>query len=233
MADTLSWCGKTLHVSAQQVCSFEDLAISAGVKTKTQTQDGVERVQEDGLSAASITFTVRLARALGVDVNAEVGDWMSLLRAKRTGNLVIGGRDLLGVPFMLTDVQVSNMRMASDGTMTGADAELTFKECIVPGASNAASGGGGGGDDGGGGGSSVSTKSKKSSTTANAADDTNLFDRAIAEAKSRLEAAGGTASNLGGVSGYSSSVTKAISNVVAIAKQSTTVSARKSVVLKY
>lgn len=228
MADTLRWCGKTLQVSAQQVCSFEDLAISAGVKTKTQSQDGVERVQEDGLNAASITLTVRLSRALGVDVSAEVSDWMGMLRAKRTGNIVLGGRDLFGVPFMLTDVEVSNVRMAPDGSLSYAEAALTFKECIVPGASYGGSGGGG--YDDGGGSRTVSTKSKKSSTTSSSASEGNFFERAIAEAKSRLESSGGTASNLGGVSGYSASVTKTISNVVALAKQATTITSKKSVV---
>ena len=228
MADTLSWCGKTLRVSAQQINSFENLAISAGVKTKTESQDGVDRVQEDGLNAVSITLTVRLARSLGVDVYAEVSEWMRMLREKRTGNLVVGGRDLFGVPFMLTDAQVSSVRMAPDGTMTYAEAALTFKECIVPSASSSGGGGGEVYDDGGG--QAVSTKSKKSSTTKSSAGDSNFFERAISKAKSALGASGGTGSNLGGVSGYSASVTKAISNVVASAKKASTVSSTKNTV---
>lgn len=239
MAETLSFCGKTLRVNAQEVASFENLALSASLKTKTQSQDGVERVQCDALDAASVTLTVRLSRALGVDVYAEVSDWLRMVREKHSGNLVIGGRDLFGVAFLLTQANVSGVRYAANGEMSYAEVALTFRESVI---ARASSGGGSGGDSySGGGGSSVSTKSQKSPTTSGTM---NFFDRIVSTIKN---ASGNTSSsetpnssqpvsNLGGVSGYSvnvtssatSAATKRIKEVTSNAKKAFSVSVKKT-----
>lgn len=229
MAQTLSFCGKTLEVNAQQVKSFDKLSISAGVKTKTQTQDGVERTTQDGAQAVSISLTVRYSHALGADVYAEVSDWLRMLRSKQTGNLILAGKDILGVPFLLTKADVSSIRYTADmSAMTYAEVALTFIESVISRASSS-----GGGDDYGGGGGSgsgkSSTKASKSQTTSQTTG--TLFDKIKSTFLDAAQKSGVTGtSNLGGVQGYNVNVTPAVKSVAAVtsaAKKAQSVTSRK------
>lgn len=158
--DMLTWNGKSLKVSPSVVNMFEKLSISSSVKTKAVDKDGVHTVEADGTEAAKYTFTIKLNRQLGVDVYAEVNEWMTLMRENKKSHLLIAGRDLFGTNFMLTSCQTSNVRIAPGGQWSYAELSLTFQESYYEAAGTSS---GGGSSGGGGSGSSSSGKKKDKS----------------------------------------------------------------------
>ena len=158
--DMLTWNAKTLRVTQSVINMFEKLAISGSIKTKSVDQNGVHRVDADGYNPAKISFSVKLSRAMGVDVYAEVAEWMGYLRKGAKSRLLIAGRDIFGAHFLLTECTTANTRISPGGVWTYTELSLSFQECYYQETVQAASGGG---SSAGGGGSSGSSGKKKGS----------------------------------------------------------------------
>lgn len=209
----LTWGGKTISVSPTKVYSFDDLEIECSLKTKDSDQSGIHKAESDGLEAASYSVSLPIDARLGVDVQSETRSWMSLMRSATKSNLQITGRDIFGVPFMLTKCEAKDVRLTGNGAWLKAVLELEFEEAAVVVASS-------GGSSSGGSSSKKSSKSSSSKATSyKAGDDVDVISMAAPKASSSSSSNGNLSGALGGFVSY---VTSAIKSVVSTAKSNTT-----------
>lgn len=157
----LTWYGKSVGITAKAAQMLSDLSISSTRRTKENDQDGIHKAEDDGLEPVQFTLTIGLDARLGVDVFNEVKNWMYHHRSNHQSKLLITGRDLFGVYFMLSDVSTANTRITSTGIWLHTDITLTFKEAVGGKSAASTSSGNGGGSSG----KSSSSKGASSGTT--------------------------------------------------------------------
>lgn len=157
MAEMGRFAGHVFTVMPALVRSFSDLTIKGSSETEDMEGDGQKYVSRKNSKPAEITLTVRLNAAAGVNVRDEAMAFVTEAQSGVTDYFYVGTQKLVTCQVMLTDAQVSEVRMTPSGNWMSADVKLTLKQGsnadgIMNGSPVSASGGGGGG--GGGGGSS-------------------------------------------------------------------------------
>ena len=109
------WHGRTFEVSPVKVSPVKDLATAFELDEETNTKN-----------AQSVTFSVTVLQALGVDVMTEIDAWGNLVGT--VDALYIGGKQFGPRNMKLNNVTPSNILLDADGRMLSADLAFTFKE---------------------------------------------------------------------------------------------------------
>lgn len=204
-----------------KIYSFSDLELGGSVKTKDVKVGNVNKAEWDGLEAASYSCSVPLDASLGVDVQKEVKRWMQHMRKGTRSNLLIGGQDIFGVPFLLKKCEAKKVRLAGNGTWLRATLELDFEETTAAtaasstGGSSVSGSGGNGGNSSGGSKSSVSTTTRLPMTGASAKS-TSIIAAHHASGNSAYAKNSSDSSSLSGAIGGYEAVKSVISSAKAV-----------------
>ena len=168
----LTWNGKSVGVSAKAVQMLNELSISSSRRTAESDQGGVHKAQDDGLEPAQFMITIGLDARLGIDVFGEVQTWFNYHRTNKQSKVLITGRDLFGVNFMISDIVTENTKINAAGVWIHTDITLTFKES-VSGKAESGTGGSAAATSGGNSSSSSSNGSSSSSTSGSSTSGSN------------------------------------------------------------
>lgn len=167
MGETARWGGHVFKVSADTIRSFSGLRFSASA----ETEDKIINVGGTDLKYTAwkynkpveVSFTVYLNAMAGCNVRQEADSYLGEAQWGKADFLYIGNQRITPDMMMLTNASINEIRMASNGTWTNAEVQLTFKQCAAGNnradnskstTNSGSSGGGSGSSYSGGGGSS-------------------------------------------------------------------------------
>ena len=120
------WHTKTWGVSPDQVKVLADLTISRKLKADKNTSlEHAPATNERGYELMPVSFSMDLYRVAGVDVRAEMDDWMGLIGQK--AYLYLDNKKF-GAYLQLKDVKVSNILLDDYGRMLGAKLTCSMEE---------------------------------------------------------------------------------------------------------
>lgn len=130
MAAHIEWNGHAIGGLADgAIQAYSNLSISFGTKTKAKDGNDVLYIGRQGYNAAKVEVTLEPRAALGQDVEEVITSFKNDNRSGVLSRLLLGGRDLFGADFLLTDVDVSAIQsQPKTGRMTGAKVKLTWQE---------------------------------------------------------------------------------------------------------
>lgn len=152
-----SWAGKTLEVSGSKIEGFDTLSYYAEAVTEDKEKSDQQYKAFKLAGARTINVTVLLRSALGVDVKAEIDDWMKLLEDGKKAKFYVSGTAITDAEFILTTVRCDQVQLTPGGKWKCADMTLEF--------SQTGSGGSSSGSSSSGSSSSSSSGSKKTSSS--------------------------------------------------------------------
>ena len=130
MAAHIEWNGHAIGGLADgAIQAYSNLSISFGTKTKAKDGNDVLYIGRQGYNAAKVEVTLEPRAALGQNVEEVITSFKNDNRSGALSRLLLGGRDLFGADFLLTDVDVSAIQsQPKTGRMTGAKVKLTWQE---------------------------------------------------------------------------------------------------------
>ena len=130
MAAHIAWNGHSIGgLGKGAIVSYKDFSISFSTKTKAKDGNGVLYVGRQGYDAAQAQVTLDLRASLGQDVPGIIETFKRDNRNGVCAHLFIGGKDLFGSNFLLTEVSISSAKFQPlTGAMISAEVKLTWKE---------------------------------------------------------------------------------------------------------
>lgn len=158
------WGGKIFEVSASTVKSFKDLSYGIDLETEDKESNHQKYATKKNRKARTVSVKMPLMHGLGVNVRTETEWWMEQANTFAEDYFYLADtgaamKKLFECKMMLTKVAVSDVDMATNGTMLHAMLALTFTQSALLDGEQAT-----GGDGGGGGGSGSKKASSKRQT---------------------------------------------------------------------
>ena len=134
-----SWAGKTLEVSGSKIEGFDTLSYYAEAVTEDKEKSDQQYKAFKLAGARTINVTVLLRSALGVDVKAEIDDWMKLLEDGKKAKFYVAGVAISSAEYILTSVRCDQVLIGASGTWKSADMALEFAQTGSGGSSSSSS----------------------------------------------------------------------------------------------
>lgn len=138
-----SWAGKTLEVSGSKIEGFDTLSYYAEAVTEDKEKSDQQYKAFKLAGARTINVTVLLRSALGVDVKAEIDDWMKLLEDGKKAKFYVAGVAISSEEYILTSVRCDQVLISASGKWKSADMALEFAQTGAGGSSSSSSSSGG------------------------------------------------------------------------------------------
>lgn len=129
MAEIARWNERSFIVSPNLIRSFQDLTIKGSSATEDKTTGKQNYVTRKNGQATEIGMTVMLSALTGSDVKTEALEFVRAARLGETGYFYLNGEKLVTCQLMLTSANVSETKIAPNGTWVSCRIALTFKQC--------------------------------------------------------------------------------------------------------
>ena len=126
MSVIAKWRDQLFEVSPTRITALRDLSFGYELNADTaKDAEGAPQTNQRGLKPFSISGSVTLMAAAGVDVRREIAVWRDLVT--KAGYVYLGGKPL-GPIVQLTKVSVSGVQLDDSGQMLTANLGLSFSE---------------------------------------------------------------------------------------------------------
>ena len=122
---------KTFNVSSNKILTFDRLSYGESLAVEQQEVTGDKpSTYIKGLSLMTIPLTVELKSSLGVDVQAEIDDWLNMLRAQTKNYFFVGNKPVSRNKFLLTRVDVDGKTILNNGKAQSATLSIELQEYV-------------------------------------------------------------------------------------------------------
>lgn len=126
-----SFANKVFKVSSNYLYTFDEFTMNGELKIDEQEVDGNKPstyIKGSGLD--KVSFNLMLIKQKSIDVRAEIKDWFKIRDDKTPHNLIIGNSNLSSYKFLLTNVDVSDVKIGAGGKFLKAKVQLQFSEYV-------------------------------------------------------------------------------------------------------
>lgn len=126
-----SFANKVFKVSSNHLYTFDEFTMNGELKIDEQEVDGSKPstyIKGSGLD--KVSFNLMLIKQKSIDVRAEIKDWFKIRDDKTPHNLIIGNSNLSSYKFLLTNVDVSDVKIGAGGEFLKAKVQLQFSEYV-------------------------------------------------------------------------------------------------------
>lgn len=121
---------KVFEVSENKIYTFDDLSVSEGLDIEVQTTEGSKpSIYIKGVKEKTVSFSITLYSRY-VNVEAEIEWWKRELICQTPEYLTIGNRTMSICPFLLTEVNESDVVLSPNGRIIKAKLDLNFTEYV-------------------------------------------------------------------------------------------------------
>lgn len=122
---------KTFNVSSNKILTFNNLSYGESLTVEQQEVIGQKpSTYIKGFSLMTIPLTVELKSTLGVDVQAEIDDWLNMLRAKTKNYFFLGNKPVSRNKFLLTRVDIDGKAILNNGKVQSATLSIELQEYV-------------------------------------------------------------------------------------------------------
>lgn len=126
-----SFKNKVFQVSGNQKYTLSGMAWSGALDMETQEKLGSKPstyIKGDGLD--SMSFEVPLRADFGMNVRAQIEEWIDIKSAAKPDIFILGSKPLGKNKWLLKSVSVSDMEIDARGNMLKATLKLEFEEYV-------------------------------------------------------------------------------------------------------
>lgn len=126
-----SFANKVFKVSSNYLYTFDEFTMNGELKIDDQEVDGSKPstyIKGSGLD--KVSFNLMLIKQKSIDVRTEIKDWFKIKDDKTPHNLIIGNSNLSSYKFLLTNVDVSDVKIGAGGEFLKAKVQLQFSEYV-------------------------------------------------------------------------------------------------------
>ena len=122
---------KTFNVSSNKILTFDKLSYGESLAVEQQEVTGQKpSTYIKGVSLMTIPLTVELKSSLGVDVQAEIDDWLNMLRAQTKNYFFLGNKPVSRNKFLLTRVDVDGKTILNNSKVQSATLSIELQEYV-------------------------------------------------------------------------------------------------------
>lgn len=131
MGTIATFGSKVFQVDPDKIYTFNGFAYNTALQIEKQDADGTKPSSYlKGVDLDTISLTIKLDAANGVNPRNEWGEWKKILEAQATHQFILGGVPIGDTNFLLKSVAVSNANIESTGKILALDLALEFEEYI-------------------------------------------------------------------------------------------------------
>lgn len=126
-----SFANKVFKVSSNHLYTFDEFTMNSELKIDEQEVDGNKPstyIKGPGLDKVSLN--VSLIKQKNINVRNEIDEWKKIKDSKVPYHLIIGNRNLATYKFLLTNVDVSEIKIGIAGEYLKAKVQLQFSEYV-------------------------------------------------------------------------------------------------------
>ncbi len=124
-----SWNGFQFEVSPSVVRGFTGLTIKGGSETEDKVSEKQKYVERKNSSVTEIALSVYLNAYMGCNVRDEATSFIAAAMDGVSNYFYVGGKKLVTYKLMLVQAEVTETKIAADGTWIECKIGLTMKQC--------------------------------------------------------------------------------------------------------
>ena len=124
-----AWGQREFYISTNELKSFADYGESLKVNISTEECEGrKDTTVLKGDALTEVSWKIKVSRIYGNDAGAEYDGWKGDLYGHEKRMLSIGGRMVSAYPFLLKELNLSNMQFDADGEILAFEADIKLQE---------------------------------------------------------------------------------------------------------